>query len=315
MMHRRTFLRNFLGWGAVAYTIPLWAQQQNTADRSSEDTTITFLSTNDVHSHIDPFPANAGAMAGRGGFARRAWMIDAIRKEAEHTVLLDAGDIFQGTPYFNLYKGELELKLMSEMSYDAATIGNHEFDNGMENIVQQLSHAQFDFVCANYDFSHTPLEGKIKPYTILTRGKIRIGVFGLGVALEGLVEKRLYGATKYYHPVEIAQDAVKTLNEAHCDIIVCLSHIGYHYPKEPKRVCDIILAQETEGIDLIIGGHTHTFLDQPQVLMNRQGKPVIVSQLGWGGVLLGRIDISLPSYGRPKTFTYRSYDVRGVQEV
>lgn len=256
---------------------------------SSYDKHITILHTNDVHSHIDPFPSNHRKYANRGGVSRRYNLIQKLKAKNKNTLLLDAGDAFQGTPYFNFYGGELEYKLMSKMGYHASTIGNHEFDNGIDNITAQLQHADFDMLNANYDLSKTSLNGLVKPHQIYEVDGISIGVFALGVELEGLVSKKLYGETQYLNPVEIAQDQVKTLkNEHSCDLIICLSHLGYSYKSD--KICDIKLAEQTQDIDLIIGGHTHTFLDKPTEVINKSGEVTLVNQVGWAGLNLGKID-------------------------
>lgn len=252
---------------------------------------LTVLHTNDVHSYIDPFPADHPKNPNMGGVARRAALIEKIRSENPNVLLLDSGDIFQGTPYFNYYGGELEFKLMSMMKYDLATIGNHDFDNGIDGLYAQLPNATFEFVSANYDFKNTIMDGHVKPYKIFDKNGIRVGVFGLGVELEGLVDKRNFKETVYHDPVSVAQEMSRVLkNEKKCDLIICLSHIGYQYKNEPDKICDIKLATLTKDIDLIIGGHTHTFLDKPTILKNIDGKDVLVNQVGCYGINLGRID-------------------------
>ena len=258
---------------------------------SPETKKITILHTNDVHSHIDPFPANHPRNANMGGAARRAALIESIRKEEENVLLLDAGDIFQGTPYFNYYGGELEFKLMSMMQYDLATMGNHDFDNGIDGFYAQLPHAEFEFVSANYDFKNTVLNEIVKPYKIFNKDGIKIGIFGLGVELDGLVDKKLYKETIYNNPIEVAQDMTKILKEEQkCDLVICLSHLGYSYKNEPYKVSDLELAKKTKNIDLIIGGHTHTFLEKPVVEKNSEGKDVLINQVGCYGINLGKID-------------------------
>ena len=255
---------------------------------------LTILHTNDVHSYIDPFPANHPKNANMGGVARRAALIETIRKENPNVLLLDAGDIFQGTPYFNYYGGELEFKLMSMMKYDASAIGNHDFDNGVEGLYAQMPHATFEFISANYDFKNTVMNGLVKPYKIFNKNGIKVGVFGLGVELNGLVDKAMYKETVYNDPVETTQDMVRILKkENKCDLVICLSHLGYNYKEEPNKICDLKLAQITQDIDLIIGGHTHTFLDKPTVMKNSVGKDVLVNQVGCYGINLGRIDFYL----------------------
>jgi 5'-nucleotidase len=250
---------------------------------------ITILHTNDVHSHIEPFSANDVNYPNLGGVARRATLIEKVRQENPNTLLFDAGDIFQGTPYFNIYGGEIEFRLMSMLKYDAATIGNHDFDHGIDGLYAQLPNATFPFVNANYDFSKTILDNHIKPYKIFIKNGIKIGVFGLGIELTGLVDSANYKETKYLDPVEIAQNVSKTLKEEeHCDLVICLSHLGYHYKSD--KIDDLKLAGKTKDIDLIIGGHTHTFLPKPTITKNKIGENVLVNQVGCYGVNLGRID-------------------------
>ncbi|OBX22785.1 MULTISPECIES: bifunctional metallophosphatase/5'-nucleotidase [Bizionia] len=254
-------------------------------------TKITILHTNDVHSHIDPFGPEDGRNPNKGGVARRATLIDAIRTENPNTLLLDAGDIFQGTPYFNYYGGELEFKLMSKLKYDAATIGNHDFDNGLNGLHAQLPHAEFDFLSANYDFSNTIMDGFVKPYKTFTKNGIKIGVFGLGIELAGLVDKNMYKETKYLDPVEISQDMTRILKENEkCDLVICLSHMGYYYKNNSDKISDLSLAAKTKDIDLIIGGHTHTFLPKPTIVKNSLGKNMLVNQVGCFGINLGKIE-------------------------
>ena len=248
---------------------------------------LTILHTNDMHSHIQPF--TNGRNKGLGGMAQRATLIKRLRQENEHVLLLDAGDIFQGTPYFNMYGGELEFKLMSEMKYDAATIGNHDFDNGLDGIFKKLPHAKFPFLCANYDFSDSLLSGQFEPYKVFKKGSIKIGVFGIGIELNGLVPKSLYGNTIYHDPIRKSNHYANHLkNELGCDLVICLSHLGFKY--KGQKIDDINLAENTNNIDLIIGGHTHTFLNQPISKINPQKKEVLIAQVGWAGIKIGKID-------------------------
>lgn len=250
---------------------------------------ISILHTNDVHSHIDPFPADHTKYPNLGGAARRMNYIQKVKTENPNTLILDAGDAFQGTPYFNFYGGELEFKVMSKLGYHASTIGNHEFDNGIDNIAAQLEHAKFDMINTNYDLKNTSLDGLVKKHQIYEVDQFKIGIFGVGIELAGLVSKDLYKETKYLDPIEIAKDEVRYLkDEQKCDLVICLSHIGYEYKSD--KVDDIKLAKATQGIDLIIGGHTHTFLDEPQVFKNSAGKDVMVNQVGWAGLQLGHIE-------------------------
>ncbi|MBT8179787.1 MAG: bifunctional metallophosphatase/5'-nucleotidase [Eudoraea sp.] len=251
---------------------------------------LTILHTNDVHSHIDPFPADHASFPNKGGLARRAALVESIRDENPNTLLLDAGDIFQGTPYFNFYGGELEFRLMSKMGYDVATIGNHDFDNGIDGLLAQMPYAQFQMVSANYDFRDTVMDGFVAPYTTKTLDGIKVGIFGLGIALDGLVLPELYKETRYLDPVEIAQDMSRILREEEqCHLVIALSHLGYEY-RNPKLPSDVRLASQTDGIDLIIGGHTHTFLERPVIRPNRRDQKVLINQVGCYGLNLGRID-------------------------
>jgi len=268
---------------------------------ADEDTIkLTILHTNDVHSHIEPFPSNHNRWPGMGGVARRAALIRQIRRQEKNVLLLDVGDSFQGTPYFNYYGGELEFTLMSDMGYDASTIGNHDFDNGLEGLVKQLPHATFPLLNVNYDFSDTPLHGKTLPYQVFTRQDLKIGVFGLGIELAGLVDKKLVGNTRYLDPVAAAAKTSHLLKkEMDCDLVICLSHLGYKY--DDSKISDEVLAKQSKHIDLILGGHTHTFLDEPVRYKNREGKEILVAQVGWAGIRLGRIDYYIQKKSGRKT--------------
>ena len=290
-MKRRDFIQKTAASSAL---LGLTGVSLSSFSTPSDIKKITILHTNDVHSHIDPFPADHPKNPNLGGAARRAAIIEGIRKEEKNVLLLDAGDIFQGTPYFNYYGGELEFKLMSMMQYDIATMGNHDFDNGIDGFYAQLPNAKFDFVSANYDFKNTILNDIVKPYKIIIKDAIKIGIFGLGVQLDGLVDKKLYKETVYNNPIEVAQDMTRILKEEKkCDLVICLSHLGFKYKDEPEKPSDILLAQKTKYIDLIIGGHTHTFLDKPIIEKNSEGKDVLINQVGCFGLNLGRIDFYL----------------------
>lgn len=259
------------------------------ADASAAPQLLTVLHTNDVHSRLEPFPMDGGRNQGMGGVAARASLIKEIRAKEKNILLLDAGDIFQGTPYFNLYKGEPEIKAMAAMGYDGCTMGNHDFDAGMENFATQLSKGNFPLIIANYNFANTPLEGKSVPYKIYNRGNIKIGVLGIGIEMRGLVPDTLYGNTIYQNPIEKANEvAYKLKVQERCNLVICLSHLGYKY--DNNKISDQVLAKETNYIDLIIGAHTHTFMPQPEVIKNKNGSDVLINQVGWGGIQLGRLD-------------------------
>ena len=282
MNNRRDFIKRAALGAAAISVIP-----SNAFLNTSELKQLTILHTNDMHSHIHPF--ENGRNKGFGGIAQRSTIIKKIRDEGNQVLLLDAGDIFQGTPYFNTYGGELELKLMSEMGYDASTIGNHDFDNGLDGLVNQLPHAKFPFIVSNYDFSNTNMHDKYLKYKVFNKGGIKVGVFGIGIELDGLVPKNLYGNTLYQNPIEKANYYSNYLKVSlGCDLVICLSHLGFKY--NTKKMSDKVLACQTNNIDLIIGGHTHTFLNEPVIVKNMDKKNVQIAQVGWAGINIGRID-------------------------
>lgn len=294
---RKDFIKYALGTSASLMALPSFAQNNLLQEKGF--TTLTILYTNDQHSRIEPFPENDAKYPNEGGFAKRATIIEEVRKQNKNVLLLDAGDIFQGTPYFNYYQGEVEYKLMSMMGYDATTFGNHDFDLGCGNIVKQQKHANFDFVNCNYNFSATDLakNKKIKNYKIYKKGDLKIGVLGVGIDLNGLVDKRYTQGLEYLNPIEKANYYANILkNDEKCDYVVCLSHLGYTY--SDKKVSDCVLAEETENIDLIIGGHTHTFLENLVEKKNKVGKMVQITQMGWAGIWLGKIEITFSSINK-----------------
>lgn len=269
---------------------------------SAKTKRITILHTNDTHSHLDTFPQTDAKFPNQGGAAKRATIFNKIKNENPNTLILDAGDMFQGTPYFNYYGGELEIKVMNMLQYDAGTIGNHEFDNGINSLVEQIQKANFDIINANYDFKNTLMNGLTKPYKVFVKDGIKIGVFGLGIKLEGLVNKSEYGETLWNNPIEIAQDVTRILkDELKCDLIICLSHLGYHYGNNSQMISDLDLAAKTKNIDLIIGGHTHTFLEKPTVVLNAEQKEVVVNQVGCYGVRIGQIDFYFDEFKSKST--------------
>lgn len=281
---RRSFIKNSV-LASAALTLPTIISAKN---NSNDFRSLTILHTNDVHSRLDPFPMDGSNNAGLGGIAARASVVKQIRNAEQNVLLLDAGDIFQGTPYFNLFKGEPEIKAMSMLGYDAATMGNHDFDGGIENFATQLQHANFPIINCNYDFTNTAMQGKTLPYKIIEKGDIRIGILGVGVELKGLVPDNLYGNTIYQEPITKANETAEKLRKDGCDLIVCLSHLGDKY--NDATVSDEILAKQSFDIDLIIGGHTHRLFPYPRKYNNKKGSDVLVNQVGWAGMHLGRLD-------------------------
>lgn len=296
MWNRRDFLKNisvaglFLGTGIIPKAV---SAKKNALQK------ITVLHTNDLHSRIEPFPKGDPEFGGLGGFARIHALVQKIRREEEFVLLFDAGDVFQGTPYFNFFKGEAEFKLMSKIGYDAGNIGNHEFDNGIEGITSQLKYLNFPLLNANYDFSGTELKGKIPAYRIFDKGDLRIGVFGLGIDLDGFVESKNRGSISYIDPIDVTEKMVNILkNENSCDLVICLSHLGLQ--NDFGSDCDVNLAKNTRGVDLIIGGHTHTLLETPERVLNLDGEEILVNQVGWAGIALGRIDFYIDKKNKTK---------------
>lgn len=307
MQSRRRFFKTF---GSAALLTGMGALPLQALAKEPEFMTLTILHTNDVHSRIEPF--TSGRNAGYGGAARRAALIKKIRSEQDNVLLLDAGDIFQGTPYFNFFGGELEFKLMETMKYDATTIGNHDFDAGVDGLHKQLPNISFPLINANYDFSDTIMNGHTKPYKVFKKGDVKIGIVGVGIELEGLVPKTLYKNTIYLDPIERANHYASILkNDEKCDYVICLSHIGYKFRNDPNRINDVALASSSENIDLIIGGHTHTFMREPDLIENKNGVPVMVHQVGWAGIVLGRIDVVFEKNKKTNCSTCKNQVIKG----
>ncbi len=302
MQNRRIFIKTALT-GSAFFALPIGVH----AIFGDKETNITILHTNDVHSHIEPMPLNHGRFPGMGGFARRGALINKIRSENQHVLLLDSGDIFQGTPYFNFFEGKLELQLMSKMGYDAATLGNHEFDNGIENLNKQLQFADFPFINSNYNFGSTILASKILPWKIFRKGRVRVGIIGLGIDPGGLIAKSNFEGITYNHPASVGDSTAKMLKEKYkCNIVIALSHLGFKMDFD--RIDDLKVASSTHYIDIILGGHTHTFMNEPVKVNNASGNPVIINQTGQNGVRLGRIDLQFSK--ERINFTGKQYDIK-----
>lgn len=249
---------------------------------------ITLLHTSDTHSCIEPISKNDlnADQAGKAGYLRRAALVDSLRNITPDLLLLDCGDFSQGSAYYSLFKGEVEVKLMNLMRYDACAIGNHEFDNGLENMARLFRMAQFPIICSNYDFTGTPVEGLVKPYVIVERGGLRIGILGVSPRLEGLVAKATYGNTRYTDPAEAAQPIVDLLRKQEkCDLVICLSHLGYTDAPES----DITFIQKTRGIDVVLGGHSHTYFPQVKYLPNADGHLIPLDHQGKNARFIGKV--------------------------
>jgi 5'-nucleotidase len=303
MINRRTFLTASAAFGATVIGFP-----RSVFEASAADTVITILHTNDTHSQIDPLPPN-DRNAGKGGVARRATLVKRIRKENPNTLLVDAGDVLQGTPYFNFYKGEVEYKAMSAIGYDVGTLGNHEFDNGVEALAAALKFANFDIVSANYDVTGTVLADRVKRYVVKTVGGIRVGLFGLGISPVALITPTNFKGVTFIDPVIAARDVVKKLrDEERCSLVVCMSHLGYY---ENGQRGDSFVASQIDGIDFIASGHTHTFMEQPVTQTQPCGAKTLIFQVGKSGIYLGRVDFTF-SIGKLRAAEARLLDLRNV---
>ena len=255
---------------------------------------ITILHTNDTHSCVYPLNPNLAdtMLAGRGGFVRRAGMIKQERENNPKLLLLDSGDFSQGSTYYTLYKGDVEVGLMNLMGYDAATLGNHEFDYGVENLARLARKAEFPIVCANYDFTGTPLEGLIKPYTVIKRDGVKIGIFGVSPQLDGLVMAESCKGVKYNDPVKAANDVARLLKEREkCDLVICLSHLGW----DLIGTDDTEMMPQTRNIDIVLGGHSHSYFTEMKYMKNLDGKAVPNDQNCKHGIFVGKIVVDFSS--------------------
>lgn len=256
--------------------------------KQPQPVTLTILHTNDTHSQVEPRqPDNAG------GYARRMGLIEIEREADPELILLDAGDYWQGTPYFNIYKGDVEIDAMNYIGYDAATLGNHEFDNGVAMLAEKLKRANFPIVCANYITDGTPLEGILQPYTIIERKGLKIGVIGVGVNPGSLVAPDNFAPLVWQHPFPIVNElAAELKHKQHCDVIICLSHLGTQSGHgDDDSICDVNLAKQSVDIDVIIGGHTHKV--ENHYVKNQLGRDVLVVQTGKGGINLGKTTLNI----------------------
>lgn len=255
---------------------------------------ITILHTNDTHSCIMPLNANLAdtMMAGRAGYLRRAALVQQERKLDADLLLLDSGDFSQGSPYYTMFKGDVEVGLMNIMGYDAATIGNHEFDFGLENMARIFRLAEFPIVCANYDFTGTPVEGLVKPYITLKRKGLRIGIFGVSPKLKGLVDENKCKGVAYLDPVATADSIATVLREKEkCDLVICLSHLGWMLmPPDPD---DQQLIARSHDIDVVLGGHSHTYLQQLQFVDNANGRLIADDQNGKNAIFVGKLTVNM----------------------
>ena len=284
-MEKQTFtFKKSLIFLILCITIPVSAQNTKT---------LTILHTNDIHSRIEPIDSRSADMvsAGKGGYLRIASYVEETKKENPTVLLFDCGDFSQGTPYYNLFRGEVEIEMMNIIGYDAGTIGNHEFDYGLKNMANLFRMANFPIVCCNYDVKGTVLEGLVKPYIILKKNGLKIGILGVGTKLEGMVQADKYAGLTYEDPYEKANETAEILKKKGCDLVICLSHLGLR-PSSKDPVCDINLAKESRNIDIILGGHSHTLMEEPAIYQNMDGQDVYISQMGRSGIFVGRLDLT-----------------------
>lgn len=262
----------------LLFSLSLFAQNENK---------LVILHTNDTHSQIEPFGEQAGDNKGKAGLARRTTLIKEIRKQYPNVLLLDAGDFIQGTPYFNMFGGELEVKAMNQLGYDVVTLGNHEFDNGVEFLSKMLQNAKFDIVSANYDVSNTVLKNQIKPYVIKNINGIKVGIIGLNVRPNGLISDKNFEGIRFLNPIDEVNRYAKILKEDEkVDLVIALSHLGY---QSDSQFSDKKVAAGSRNVDIIIGGHSHTYLPEPVEVKNMDGQPVMITQSGSKGMNVGKL--------------------------
>ena len=301
MITRRGFLQASLAGSAVVISprsflsTPMWsAIGAPLLDVLPGEKLITILHTNDTHSQIDPLPANDRLYPDKGGVARRATLVKRVRKENPNTLVIDAGDVFQGTPYFNFFKGEVEYKSMSLIGYDVVTLGNHDFDNGVDALAAAMKFANFEFVSSNYDVRGTPLESRVKPYVVRVIGGVRVGLIGLGISPDNLITPENFKGVKYLDPMKAASGMVKILRERErCTLVVGMSHLGYYPTPKGNEIGDTQVAAQVDGIDFIASGHTHTFMKQPVLTKTPSGGNTIIFQVGRSGIYVGRVDMKI----------------------
>lgn len=271
--------------GVLSAALALLCFLVASAGLGAQQKRLVILHTNDTHSHIDPL--RGGKIAGRAGVIERAAYIDSVRTAdgAENVLLLDAGDISQGTSYFTVLNGDIEVKLLDDMGYDAFCLGNHEFDNGIEELARRLRMMRCPALCANYNFSGTPLKKQVAPYTIIRRGGFTIGIIGLLTDVSHVVEAQIASKLTYMDPVVVVRRYASLLKKKKgCDIVICLSHLGYRQ--------DLHLAGCVRDVDIIVGGHSHTEMDAPVMEKDLDGHDVMIVQDGSWGYTIGKIELT-----------------------
>lgn len=255
-------------------------------------TPLVLLHTNDTHSQLEPYKSDDKYNPDMAGIVRRAALFNQVRSQEPNVLVVDAGDFVQGTPYFNLLKGEADIKLMNKLGLDAITLGNHEFDNGVVFLTKMLRKARFKVVSSNYDVSETTLQRYVRPWLIVRKGKLRIGIVSANIHPNGLISAANFRGVKYLEPYETAENTAAWLKaKKKCDLVVCLSHLGLD--NKGGAPDDIRLAEKSKSIDVIIGGHSHTFMRNPAKKVNAVGDTVLINQVGKGGIYVGRLDLDV----------------------
>ncbi len=288
MLNRKSFIKQSIGLGTGFFVTSYLGAKPFKAKKKK----FTIFHTNDIHSRIVPFLENDAKYPNQGGLIALAKLYTLEKEKVENSILLDCGDVFQGTPYFNFFKGKIEYELMSKMGYTATTLGNHDFDNGIVGLQNVKKHRNFEIICSNYDIENSPLSKDVITHKILIINGITIGLIGLGINPEGLINLDNCKGITYKDPVQTANELAKKLKDKEkCDVVICISHLGLSYKND--KVCDTILAKKSANIDVIIGGHTHSFLDAPMQLKNSLNNQIIVNQAGWSALKLGQINLEL----------------------
>lgn len=263
---------------------------------------FVMLFTNDFHSQIEPLSMEETYNAGRGGIKRIKVLVDSVRAAEPNVLLADAGDLVQGTYYFSLLNGVVEMMVIDELGYDVRTIGNHEFDKKMIGLGDMLALSKVPVVASNYDFSRTNIADYILPSTIIETGSVKVGFIGLNVRLQNLVDPTACEGVEWQNAINVADIEAQKLRNQGADIVIALSHLGYE--KTDEDYYDRGIALNTKYIDMIIGGHSHTFLNRPDYVTNLEGDKVPVVQTGSKGICLGYAKIRIDENGEP-SFTYR----------
>ncbi len=255
-------------------------------------TPLVLLHTNDTHSQLEPYDSNDKYNANMAGIVRRAALIRQVRANEPNVLVVDAGDFVQGTPYFNLFHGEADINLMNKVGLDAITLGNHEFDNGIPFLTKMLKKAKFKVIASSYDVSATPLKKYVRSWLIVKKGKLRIGIVSANISPYGLISPANFSGMKYLDPYQTVETKAAWLKSVKkCNLVICLSHLGLDNKGEAPD--DIRLAEKSKNIDVIIGGHSHTFMRNPAKKINAVGDTVIINQVGKGGIYVGRIDLDV----------------------